>query len=347
MRNTCTYIRIIALMLLMVTLMMTTAYAQEDKVVTPKVNGLNELLENFDTTQGFLTDGAEPVEEPEEVLEGVVLDANGTLWYMPEQIPLTFLSDEEESMIFKHKLYTETDKTFEDTRENYQIVWDYWYYVSGNAKGVAGLMGNINAESGFKSNNLQGSYERKFGMNDTTYTAAVDNGSYKNFVHDHAGYGLVQWTYWSLKARLLTYAQEHNASVGDIYLQLDFLNEEFTNVYPGCGKAIRNARTIKESSNYILLNFERPADQSVAAQNRRANAGENFYNLCIERCEMLDSIKLTIQQQLLNAADRMSALNMNYSLQSLWSQFLTGFYTNEPVMPGDLLNNAWDEILVK
>jgi len=28
-------------------------------------------------------------------------------------------------------------------------------------------------------------------MSDAQYTAAVDNGSYTNFIHDSAGYGLV------------------------------------------------------------------------------------------------------------------------------------------------------------
>ena len=36
-------------------------------------------------------------------------------------------------------------------------------------------------------------------MDDKQYTAAVDNGSYKNFVNDSAGYGLAQWTYSSRK----------------------------------------------------------------------------------------------------------------------------------------------------
>jgi hypothetical protein len=39
-------------------------------------------------------------------------------------------------------------------------------------------------------------------MNDASYTVAVDNGSYTNFTHDSAGYGLAQWTYWSRKQGL-------------------------------------------------------------------------------------------------------------------------------------------------
>jgi hypothetical protein len=42
-------------------------------------------------------------------------------------------------------------------------------------------------------------------MTDAEYTAAVNNGSYTNFINDSAGYGLAQWTYWSLKRDMLEY----------------------------------------------------------------------------------------------------------------------------------------------
>ena len=58
---------------------------------------------------------------------------------------------------------------------------------------VFGLMGNIYAESGLLPNNLQNSYEKKLGFTDASYTLAVDNGSYKNFTADAAGYGFCQW----------------------------------------------------------------------------------------------------------------------------------------------------------
>lgn len=76
-------------------------------------------------------------------------------------------------------------------------MWDYLLDKLGNEYGVAGLMGNIYAESALRSNNLQNSYETKLGYTDATYTAAVDNGTYTNFVRDSAGYGLAQWTYYS------------------------------------------------------------------------------------------------------------------------------------------------------
>jgi hypothetical protein len=90
---------------------------------------------------------------------------------------------------------------------NEQIIWDYFKSQGLNDYGVAGLMGNLYAESGLNPKNLQNTYEQSLGMSDSEYTEAVDNGSYANFIHDTAGYGLAQWTYWSLKRDMLNYFQ--------------------------------------------------------------------------------------------------------------------------------------------
>jgi hypothetical protein len=71
-------------------------------------------------------------------------------------------------------------------------IWDFFKSKGLNDYGIAGLMGNLYAESGLRSCNLQNSFENSLGMNDVEYTKAVDNGSYTNFVKDGAGYGLAQ-----------------------------------------------------------------------------------------------------------------------------------------------------------
>lgn len=78
---------------------------------------------------------------------------------------------------------------------NAEKIWNYLYAELKNPYGVAGIMGNMKAESGLQPNNLQNTYEKKLGMSDEEYTNGVNNGTYTNFVKDSAGYGLVQWTY--------------------------------------------------------------------------------------------------------------------------------------------------------
>ena len=99
---------------------------------------------------------------------------------------------------------------------NEKQIWDRLYSHIRNPDGVAGVMGNFQAESAMKANNLQDSYQGSIGMNDEQYTAAVDSGSYGNFVHDSAGYGYFQATYWSIKQYLLNYARNHGKSIGEL-----------------------------------------------------------------------------------------------------------------------------------
>lgn len=157
-------------------------------------------------------------------------------------------------------------------------MWDYLLDKLGNEYGVAGLMGNIYAESGLRSNNLQNAYETKLGYTDATYTTAVDNGSYTNFVHDSAGYGLAQWTYYSRKQALLDYAKASKKSIGDYEMQLGFLYKELSGSYASVLSELKNTKTVLEASNAVLTKFERPADMGTAVQNKRASFGQKYYD---------------------------------------------------------------------
>jgi hypothetical protein len=157
-----------------------------------------------------------------------------------------------------------------------EAIWNFLISKGLNAFAVAGLMGNLYAESGLQSNNLQNSYEKSLGYTDATYTAAVDSGKYTNFVKDSAGYGLAQWTYYTRKQALLDYAKSAKKSIGDLTTQLEFLWKELQG-YSGVMTVLKAAKSVAEASNVVLLQFERPADQSAAAQSKRAGYGQPYY----------------------------------------------------------------------
>lgn len=159
---------------------------------------------------------------------------------------------------------------------NEEKIWNYLKSKGLNDYGIAGLMGNLHAESGLIPTNLQNSYEKKLGFTDITYTNAVDNGTYNNFVKDSAGYGLAQWTYWSRKQNLLDFAKAKKTSIGDLEMQLDFLWKEIQG-YTTVFNTLKNATSVREASDVVLLEYERPADQSEAVQIRRADYGETYY----------------------------------------------------------------------
>jgi LysM repeat protein len=157
---------------------------------------------------------------------------------------------------------------------------DVWKFLKGKGLSdfaVAGIMGNLFAESGIRSNNLQNSYERSLGMTDEEYTAAVDNGTYTNFVRDSAGYGLVQWTYWSRKDGLLKFVKAKKASIGDLATQLEYLWQELQ-AYTNAMKVLKTATSVRQASDVILLDYERPSDQSEAVKVTRATYGQKYYD---------------------------------------------------------------------
>ena len=157
-----------------------------------------------------------------------------------------------------------------------KAIWDYLAGKGLNAYAVAGLMGNLYAESGLNSCNLQNSYNKSLNMTDAQYTAAVDNGSYGNFVKDKAGYGLAQWTYHTRKQALLNYAKKAGASIGSLDMQLAFLWDELQG-YKSVISTLKGAKSVRAASDAVLLGFEKPADQSEAVQKKRAGYGEAYY----------------------------------------------------------------------
>ena len=162
----------------------------------------------------------------------------------------------------------------EEDRPKY--IWNYLLGRIQNPYGVAGLMGNLRAESNLNPKNMQNSYEKKLGFTDDTYTAAVDSGAYDNFVNDSVGYGICQWTVKSRKAALLKF--KGNRSIGDLDMKLEFLWKELSTSYKGVLNGLKVAESVREASDLVLTKFERPRDQSAAVKVKRASFGQAFYD---------------------------------------------------------------------
>ena len=161
---------------------------------------------------------------------------------------------------------------------NEKMIWNKLVGVFGlSVAGAAALMGNLYAESALIPTNLQNSYERKLGYDDARYTAAVDNGSYTQFVYDKAGYGLAQWTYHTRKAALYDFAKAQGKSIGDLDMQLDFLYKELKESYPKVLSALMTATDVRAASDVVMVQFENPADQSETAKAKRASFGQKYF----------------------------------------------------------------------
>ena len=169
-------------------------------------------------------------------------------------------------------------------------IWDKLISTGMTKAGAAGLIGNLEAESALNSKNLQNSYEKSLGYTDESYTKAVDNGTYANFVKDCAGYGLAQWTYGARKQALLSYAKACGKSIGDLDMQLDFLLKELSESYPAVLKTLKTTNNVTTASDCVMCQYECPADTSATAKAYRASLGQKYYSMFTGRTALDRSI---------------------------------------------------------
>lgn len=159
---------------------------------------------------------------------------------------------------------------------------DYWKDINAKIKndyGTAGLMGNLMAESGLIPYRKQNDNTPPY-LASQEYTNAVDSGSYteNQFVNDGIGYGLAQWTFSGRKQQLYEFKREMSVSIGSYELSLKMLFYELEGGYRDTLDVLSTAKSVREASDYVLHNYEQPADQSVEVEKYRESLGMEIYS---------------------------------------------------------------------
>lgn len=167
---------------------------------------------------------------------------------------------------------------------------------------AAGVLGNIYAESGIRSDNLENSKESIIGMTDSEYTEAVNNGTYTKFIEDKAGYGLAQWTSSGRKEGLYLFAQSKGTTIDDVDMQIEYLLGEISQTGGANGFATfqmgidkqgynylswKDATTIEEAAMAFCYVFERP--KGTEHQDREVYA-KMYYDRYKDLTELSSSI---------------------------------------------------------
>lgn len=158
-------------------------------------------------------------------------------------------------------------------------IWSVLYDYIGNEYGTAGLMGNLQAESGMIPYRLQGDFTTGYSTS-INYTNNVDAGriTESEFVNDSKGYGLAQWTYYSRKQNLYNmYISGGYSSIGDVGLACAYLISELNSSYAGVLAVLRTSTTVKQASDIVLHQFENPAEQGPDVENYRESLGLAIY----------------------------------------------------------------------
>ena len=148
--------------------------------------------------------------------------------------------------------------------------------------GACGILGNLQGEThDFDPMSLETSYANRFGLTDEEYVRRADNGLkvYNNydFVHDSAGFGIVQWTWYGRKQNLLNYAKAQGKSVGDLGLQVDFMMKEMKESYKNTWKVCTTTDSYVEAVKVCVTEYEKPAKQSEQIE-KRSKYAKVFYD---------------------------------------------------------------------
>lgn len=206
-------------------------------------------------------------------------------------------------------------------------IWNYLIDKGISKEGVAGLMGNFQAESGNRFNNLEDQVNTYLDISDEEYTKRVDNNTYSrnDFLHPKGGnkvygYGLAQWTSVGRKAGLYDKAKSGNTSIADPQTQMDWLWHELSTGYKGVLNTVKNATSIQTASDKVLYDFEAPANAS-SYTSLRASYGQQIYNELAGKGSGLSAIGIpkssnsTIRSiNRINKSDNIAKKNNNASI---------------------------------
>lgn len=160
--------------------------------------------------------------------------------------------------------YTESEAlTTAEMKVNAEYIYKALVSKGWNIKGISALLGNMQAESTINPGRWQ--------------SDSVNNTS--------GGYGLVQWTpatkytVWSIE-NAYNDPSEMDANLFRIAYELEYGTQWIaTNSYDYSFKTFATStdKSVSELAIAFLLNYERPADQSVSVQNYRSELANNWY----------------------------------------------------------------------
>lgn len=170
-----------------------------------------------------------------------------------------------------------------------QYLYQYLLSDIGNDIGVSALLGNIYAESGICPFRCEGDNTYPY---TASYNATIDTirglSSY-DFQRYHlptssssqVGYSLAQWTTYARKDNYYNHCGQ--SLLGDEVKSAEFLLKElkdttlspnYINVY----NRLVNATDLRAASDYVLINYEAPLDQSEAVKRLRFSYSSEVYN---------------------------------------------------------------------
>lgn len=164
-----------------------------------------------------------------------------------------------------------------EQQNNAQFIAKVFMSAGCTLAGAAGAIGNFESEAGLYPCRVQGDYDYPFEASEL-YARQVMSGaiSEKQWMYDGRGWGLPQFTYWSLKKGFLDYCKAHGTYIWKIEAQCAYMIQLFKTEYASLWQTLCTTSSARAAAVAVMLQFERPADQSMSAQNYRSNLADKW-----------------------------------------------------------------------
>lgn len=126
-----------------------------------------------------------------------------------------------------------------------------------------GIMVNINAESGFRTDAVE--YASGYTI-DNIYNVSADEA---------AGFGLFQWSF-GRRINVINYARNNGMSPTSLQAQLEYFVQELNSSYPVTLKYVTGNYSAYDIATNFCLDFERPANKSTTCPTRASKYVNTF-----------------------------------------------------------------------
>jgi hypothetical protein len=149
---------------------------------------------------------------------------------------------------------------------NAEKVWNYMLSAGYSPEQVAGVLGNMEAESGVNPRRVQGT--------------PTPSGDRDNPPSGDIGYGIVQWTPGS---KLYPYSRYTNKPVNDLGFQLQMLTAQLAGdkntqaAEKAAGDSLKKQGSIESATISFLQEYERARNTGTDAQQKRIGFAKKYY----------------------------------------------------------------------
>ena len=134
---------------------------------------------------------------------------------------------------------------------NNEKIKDFFLDNDFTNEGTAAIMGYLYVQSGLNPAIYDQAKHKKIGLTNEEYVRKTNDGSYKNFINDKAGFGIALWVHYSKKRELLNMCR---GKISDLYCQLNFFIKDLKE-YPGVYKILKNTHDLNTACDRIFIDF--------------------------------------------------------------------------------------------